>query len=73
MQRPDQTYRVTVNSYIASGGDGFSVLQSGTDVLGGALDIDALTAYFNAGYLAPKPPYDPKLPALAIPRITRLP
>ncbi|MES2101385.1 MAG: bifunctional metallophosphatase/5'-nucleotidase [Pseudomonadota bacterium] len=70
---PAKTYRVTVNNFMATGGDGFTVLLGGTNVLGGAQDIDALTAYLNAGYKAPRPAYDPTLPALAIPRITRLP
>ena len=70
---PTKTYRVTVNNFMATGGDGFTVLLGGTNVLGGAQDIDALTAYLNAGYKAPKPAYDPALPALAIPRITQLP
>ncbi|OUM04400.1 bifunctional metallophosphatase/5'-nucleotidase [Variovorax sp. JS1663] len=73
VQNPAKTYRVTVNNFIATGGDGFTVLVGGTNVLGGAQDIDALTAYFNAGYKSPKLPYDPALPALAIPRITMLP
>ncbi|MDI1451179.1 bifunctional metallophosphatase/5'-nucleotidase [Polyangium sp. 6x1] len=42
------TYRVAVNSYNAAGGDGFSVLALGTDRLGGAIDLDALQAYFTA-------------------------
>jgi len=70
---PTRTYRVTVNNFIATGGDGFTVLSDGTNVLGGAQDIDALTAYLNAGYRAPKPAYDQTLPALAMPRITQLP
>ena len=41
--------------------------------LGGAQDIDALTAYLNSGYKAPMAAYDPSLPALAIARITQLP
>jgi len=73
VQNPSKTYRVTVNNFMATGGDGFGVLLGGTNVLGGAQDIDALTAYLNAGYKAPNPPYDPTLPALKIPRITRLP
>jgi 5'-nucleotidase len=73
VQNPTRTYRVTVNNFMATGGDGFTVLQGGTNVLGGAQDIDALTAYLSAGYKAPRPAYDPALPALAIPRITQLP
>ena len=73
VQNPGKTYRVTVNNFMATGGDGFTVLLGGTNVLGGAQDIDALTAYLSAGYKAPKVAYDPSLPALAIPRITQLP
>lgn len=43
---PTATYRVTVNSFLADGGDGFAVLVQGTDRLGGAVDTDALEAYF---------------------------
>ena len=42
------TYRVTVNSFLADGGDSFSVLLGGTDRLGGAVDTDALEAYLSA-------------------------
>lgn len=41
-------YRVTVNSFLSTGGDNFAVLKNGTNRLGGALDIDALEAYFKA-------------------------
>src|SRR5206468_3713179 len=45
---PGATYRITVNSFLAGGGDGFSVLtQAANDVVGGA-DVDALTAYLGA-------------------------
>jgi len=40
------SYRVTVNSFMADGGDGFAVLRQGTDRLGGAVDTDALEAWF---------------------------
>ncbi len=45
---PAASYRVTVNSFLADGGDLFSVLKKGTDRLGGAQDSDALEAYFTA-------------------------
>jgi 5'-nucleotidase len=49
-------YRVTVNSFMAEGGDNFTVLRDGTDRLGGALDLDALEAYFVANSpVAPGP------------------
>jgi len=69
---PARAWRVTVNSYLASGGDGFSTLTTGTQRLGGPQDIDALTAYL-ATTLPPHPPYDPARPALGEPRIVRLP
>ncbi len=43
----DRQYRITVNNFLADGGDGFSVLIGGTDRLGGAVDLDALVSYFG--------------------------
>jgi 5'-nucleotidase len=45
---PATTYRVTMNNFLASGGDGFTVFNEGTNALGGAQDIDALVAYFGS-------------------------
>jgi 5'-nucleotidase len=45
---PNAIYRVTVNSFLADGGDNFSVLRQGTNRLGGAVDLDALSDYFAA-------------------------
>ena len=42
---PAASYRITVNSFLADGGDLFSVLRDGTDRLGGAVDTDALETY----------------------------
>lgn len=42
------SYRVTVNSFLADGGDGFAVLKQGTNRLGGAVDTDAFEAYLQA-------------------------
>ena len=42
---PAANYRITVNSFLAEGGDRFPVLAAGTDRLGGAVDTDALEAY----------------------------
>ena len=72
VQNPARTYRVTVNNFMATGGDGFTTLIGGTNVLGGAQDIDALVAYL-AGYKSPAAAYDPSLPAMGIPRVTLLP
>ena len=44
---PTQSYRITVNSLMADGGDQLYVLTEGTQRLGGALDSDALEAYFS--------------------------
>ncbi|WP_438024192.1 bifunctional metallophosphatase/5'-nucleotidase [Sorangium sp. So ce233] len=55
---PARAYRVTVNSFLASGGDGFTVLNEGTDRLGGALDLDALRDYFAANSPVSPPPLD---------------
>jgi 5'-nucleotidase len=49
-------YRVTVNNFLAGGGDGFSVLTLGTDLLIGEVDLDALVTYFgNNSPIAPGP------------------
>ncbi len=51
---PAASYRVTVNSFLADGGDSFPILVQGTDRLGGAVDTDAFEAYFVAN--SPVPP-----------------
>lgn len=56
VQNPTKGYRVTVNNFMADGGDGYSTLLKGTNRLGGAQDIDALTAYL-VNFKAPKAPY----------------
>ena len=56
---PTKTYRVTVNNFMATGGDGFTTLLNGTNLLGGAQDIDALVALHARHFKAPKPPYAP--------------
>ncbi|KVW95122.1 bifunctional metallophosphatase/5'-nucleotidase [Thiobacillus denitrificans] len=57
------SYRVTMNSFLASGGDNFTVFNQGTAQLGGALDLDAMQQYFTA--------HDPVAPG-AQDRIARL-
>ena len=44
---PQASYRVTVNSFLAEGGDAFAVLTEGTNRLGGAIDVDAFEAFFR--------------------------
>lgn len=40
-----KVYRVTVNSFLADGGDNFTVLKQGKNPVGGGQDIDALEQY----------------------------
>jgi 5'-nucleotidase len=54
---PATSWRVTVNNFLALGGDGFSVLKAGTAARIGAYDVDALYAFFQANSpLSPGPP-----------------
>lgn len=48
MVDPAASYRVTVNSFLADGGDNFAVLVLGTNRLGGEVDTDAFEKYFAA-------------------------
>ncbi|HLJ24999.1 MAG TPA: 5'-nucleotidase C-terminal domain-containing protein [Candidatus Acidoferrales bacterium] len=55
---PSAKYRVTVNSFLADGGDQFWILQQGTVRLGGPQDIDAMLSYFEKHQpLAPGDPH----------------
>jgi hypothetical protein len=56
----------------AGGGDNFTVLTLGKNVVGGAQDIDALLAYM-ANFKAPNAPYNPTAISLQKPRVTKLP
>ena len=50
----DQTYRITVNNFLAGGGDGFSVLTLGDNVVNQpGFDVDALEAYLSGAPVAP--------------------
>ena len=60
---PAISYRVTVNNFLATGGDDFPALTLGTNLMTGADDLVALEAY-----LAAHDPYTP----IATSRITRL-
>jgi 5'-nucleotidase len=59
---PTDVFRVTMNSFLAAGGDGFTVFNEGTDALGGAQDVDALVAAFAAA--------EPS--GIAVPPLTRI-
>lgn len=51
---PDGRYRVVVNNFLASGGDGYSVLTGGTDTFDAGLDLDALEAWLATNPAVPK-------------------
>jgi 5'-nucleotidase len=55
---PGNDYRITVNSFLADGGDNFAVLPFGTDRLGGEVDLDALVTYFGDNSPVPPGPQD---------------
>ncbi len=61
--QPGDRVRVTVNSFMATGGDGYSVFNEGTERVTGVMDVDALEAYVKA---------QPVLQLPAPGRITRL-
>lgn len=70
---PTKTFRVTVNNFMATGGDGYLTFLKGTNLVGGAQDIDALSA-FLAKFKAPAAAYNPStVPDDAgAPRISRV-
>ncbi|MDP3222377.1 MAG: 5'-nucleotidase, partial [Rubrivivax sp.] len=43
--KPGDSVRVTVNSFVAGGGDNFAIFKEGKNVRTGAMDVDALEAY----------------------------
>jgi 5'-nucleotidase len=60
---PARTYRITVNNFLAGGGDGFTVLTEGTNVVNQpGFDVDALIAYLGG----------PTAPAVAPPATDRI-
>ena len=59
---PGARYRVTVNGFLAEGGDGFPLLRDGRDRKGGGEELDALVDFLAAAPRAPEP----------TPRITRM-
>ena len=61
--RPEDRVRVTVNSFMADGGDGLGPLRQGTERQAGPIDVDAFEAYLKSRPgLAPDP----------VPRVKRL-
>lgn len=53
--RDDATYRVTINSFLAAGGDSFTAFRQGTSPTGGMQDVDALERYIAAMGATPPP------------------
>lgn len=51
----DQSYRVTVNSFLASGGDALSVFKQGRNVQEGETDLVAAKLYFRLKGVMPLP------------------
>jgi len=45
---PARTYRITMNSFLAAGGDSFTVFDQGADAVTGPVDLDAFEAYLTA-------------------------
>lgn len=45
---PAATYRVTMNSFLAAGGDTFTVFADGADAVTGPTDLDAMEEYLGA-------------------------
>jgi len=53
---PAAPYRVTLNNYLASGGDQLSAFTAGTDITDkGIIDLDALVAWIAPGRTPPTP------------------
>ena len=53
---PNALYRVTVNNYLASGGDNLSAFTAGTEITDkGILDLDALVDWIAPGRVPPQP------------------
>ncbi|MFS8100836.1 bifunctional metallophosphatase/5'-nucleotidase [Lentzea alba] len=61
---PAASYKITVNNFLAAGGDGFSELTKGQNIVGAGIDLDAFSAYLAA---------HPGQGAPALGRITALP
>jgi 5'-nucleotidase len=52
---PNGRYRVVVNNFLASGGDGYTVLGQGTETFDAGLDLDALEAWLATNPAVPTP------------------
>jgi 5'-nucleotidase len=53
---PVKTYRVTLNNFIAAGGDGFVTFKQGTEPQVGPLDLDSMEEYLRGKDMVQVPP-----------------
>ena len=44
---PGGTYRITMNSFLAAGGDSFTMFEEGTEIVTGPVDLDSMEAYLQ--------------------------
>ncbi len=51
---PAGRYRVTINNFLSSGGDGYSLFAQGTDAFDAGLDLDALEAWLATNPAVPE-------------------
>ncbi|MFC6062861.1 bifunctional metallophosphatase/5'-nucleotidase [Streptomyces ochraceiscleroticus] len=63
---PAKTYRVSLNEFLAGGGDGFAAFKDGTDKFVGPSDLDAFTAYLGAHSSASGPLAPPKADRITV-------
>jgi 5'-nucleotidase len=54
--RDEAVYRVTMNSFLASGGDNFTIFRDGTNERVGPQDLEALERYIASGGVLALPP-----------------
>jgi 5'-nucleotidase len=52
---PAASYRVTLNNFVAAGGDGFVTFKQGTDPTVGPLDLESMEAYLRASDIVKVP------------------
>jgi len=72
LQHPGQTYRISIDNFLAAGKNNFTTFLKGTAQTAGPQDIDALVAFMKENYSSPNRPFDPADPTLGIPRITKV-
>jgi len=70
LPEPERPWRVTVNDFLAAGGDGFGAFRAGRDRVIGTQDVDALVAYLSR-FRPPAAAYDPAAPERGLPRLAR--